>query len=194
MWRVPASPLRALGLLALVLLAVSGCGGGSKSSSSESASLPGAKVFHDAGCAGCHTLAAAKATGTTGPNLDQLRPSVDQVVRQVTNGGVGMPSFRKKLNETQINQVATYVSQATQSSTGGMSVAAAFKPDDTKLTDCEGGQDFHCFEQAFANISYNDGPKTALDLFDQKIKQPGPIESDCHRIAHALGAGALSHY
>ena len=35
----------------------------------------GAAIFKGAGCAGCHTLAAAGATGTTGPNLDQLKPS-----------------------------------------------------------------------------------------------------------------------
>jgi hypothetical protein len=72
-------------------------------------------------------------------------------------------------------------------------VAAGFKPDDTKIDDCK-ETNFHCFEQAFANISYNDGPKTALDKFDQDIKTPGPIERDCHRIAHAIGAGALSHF
>ena len=65
--------------------------------------------------------------------------------------------------------------------------------DDTKISDCK-ATDFHCYEQAFANVSYNDGPKTALDQFDQDIKSPGPIERDCHRIAHAIGAGALSHF
>ncbi len=109
------------------------------------------------------------------------------------NGGVGMPSFSKKLNEVQISQVAEFVSESTRSSTMGGSVAAGFKPDDTKIEDCE-ATDFHCFEQAFANISYKDGPKTALDTFDQDIKTPGPIERDCHRIAHAIGAGALSHF
>jgi mono/diheme cytochrome c family protein len=32
---------------------------------------PGAQVFANYGCAGCHTLAAAAAGGTTGPNLDE---------------------------------------------------------------------------------------------------------------------------
>ena len=36
----------------------------------------GKAIFKGAGCAGCHTLAAAGATGTIGPNLDQLKPSV----------------------------------------------------------------------------------------------------------------------
>ena len=196
MWPVPASPVRAVAVLALVLLAVAGCGGkkgDSASGTANTTSLPGAKVFASAGCGGCHTLAAAKSKGTVGPNLDQLKPDTQTVSRQVRNGGVGMPSFRKKLSEAQINQVAAFVSASTASGGASSSVAAAFKPDGTKIDDCS-QTDFHCYEQAFANISYNDGPKAALDKFDQDIKSPGPIESDCHRIAHAIGAGALSHY
>ena len=192
MWRVRASPIRGAALLGLVFLALAGCGGNGNESSSTS-SLPGAKVFDSAGCGGCHTLQAAKSKGTVGPDLDQLRPDAQTVERQVRNGGVGMPSFSKKLNQVQISQVAEFVSQSTRSSTMGGSVAAGFKPDDTKIEDCQ-ATDFHCFEQAFANISYKDGPKTALDTFDQDIKTPGPIERDCHRIAHAIGAGALSHF
>jgi mono/diheme cytochrome c family protein len=67
-----------------------------------------------AGCSGCHTLADAQATGTVGPNLDQLKPSYDAVVTQVTNGGAVMPAFKDKLTEQQINDVAAYVSTATQ--------------------------------------------------------------------------------
>src|SRR5262245_3663844 len=198
MCRVRASPIRGLALLGLAVLALAGCGDKGKESSSSNASsstssLPGAKVFDSAGCGNCHTLAAAESKGTIGPNLDQLRPDAQRVARQVKNGGVGMPSFAKKLTEVEISQVAEFVAESTRSSTMGGSVAAGFKPDDTKIDDCK-EEDFHCYEQAFANISYNDGPKAALDKFDQDIKQPGPIESDCHRIAHAIGAGALSHY
>jgi mono/diheme cytochrome c family protein len=67
-----------------------------------------------AGCSGCHTLADAQATGTVGPNLDQLKPSYDAVVTQVTNGGAVMPAFKDTLTEQQINDVAAYVSTATQ--------------------------------------------------------------------------------
>jgi mono/diheme cytochrome c family protein len=195
MWRVRSPAIHRAALLGLALLVLAGCGGkgGSDSSTSATASLPGAKVFDSAGCGNCHTLQAAESKGTFGPNLDQLRPDQQTVERQVKNGGVGMPSFAKKLNEVQISQVAEFVSESTRSSTMGGSVAAGFKPDDTKIADCK-QDDFHCYEQAFANISYNDGPKTALDQFDQDIKTPGPIERDCHRIAHAIGAGALSHY
>ena len=37
----------------------------------ETASVDGATVFADNGCGSCHTLAAADATGTTGPVLDE---------------------------------------------------------------------------------------------------------------------------
>ncbi len=35
---------------------------------------PGAQVFASNGCSGCHTLAAAEAGGTVGPNLDEVLP------------------------------------------------------------------------------------------------------------------------
>ncbi len=63
-----------------------------------------------AGCSGCHTLADAGATGTVGPNLDQLKPPYDKVVTQVTNGGAVMPAFKSTLTPQQIADVAAYVS------------------------------------------------------------------------------------
>jgi mono/diheme cytochrome c family protein len=35
---------------------------------------PGAQVFANNGCGGCHTLAAAESGGTVGPNLDEVLP------------------------------------------------------------------------------------------------------------------------
>lgn len=35
---------------------------------------PGAQVFANNGCGGCHTLAAAETGGTTGPDLDEVLP------------------------------------------------------------------------------------------------------------------------
>ena len=67
-----------------------------------------------AGCTACHTLSDANATGTVGPNLDTLKPSYDAVVKQVTNGGGGMPPFKDTLTEQQIQDVAAYVSSVTQ--------------------------------------------------------------------------------
>ena len=70
----------------------------------------GKAVFASAGCTGCHTLKAAGATGTVGPNLDQVKPPYDLVVDRVTNGLDGMPSFKGQLQPQQIQDVAAYVS------------------------------------------------------------------------------------
>ena len=39
---------------------------------------PGAQVFVNKGCGGCHTLAAAEQGGVTGPNLDESLPGEDE--------------------------------------------------------------------------------------------------------------------
>jgi cytochrome c6 len=70
----------------------------------------GKQVFASAGCAGCHVLKDAGATGTVGPNLDALKPSEARVARQVENGGAIMPAFKNKLSAAQIQAVAKYVS------------------------------------------------------------------------------------
>jgi len=74
--------------------------------------VAGKAVFTSAGCASCHTLADAGASGTVGPNLDAVKPSYDKVVVQVTNGGGVMPPFKGTLSEQQIQDVAAYVSSA----------------------------------------------------------------------------------
>ena len=102
--------------IALVIVAA-GCGGSSGSSSETgSTTAPGTvsaaagKTIFVANCATCHTLADAGATGSVGPNLDDLKPDDATVVHQVTNGGGVMPSFADKLSDTQIQSVAKYVS------------------------------------------------------------------------------------
>ena len=70
------------------------------------------KAIFTAECSSCHTLKAAGATGTVGPNLDQLKPADAVVQRQVTNGGAVMPAFKGKLSAAQIAAVATFVSSS----------------------------------------------------------------------------------
>jgi mono/diheme cytochrome c family protein len=102
---------RRVAAAAVLALLAAGCGGSSKSSSGSSGgNSAGAKVFATAGCKTCHTLKAAGATGTVGPNLDQLQPSADLVIKQVNSGGGVMPSFKGKLTPAQIKAVADYVS------------------------------------------------------------------------------------
>jgi mono/diheme cytochrome c family protein len=75
----------------------------------------GAKIFQSAGCTGCHTLAAAHATGTVGPNLDTISPKPDYrlATARVTNGKGVMPSFKGQLTDQQIADVAAFVVKAT---------------------------------------------------------------------------------
>jgi cytochrome c6 len=75
--------------------------------------VAGKAVFASSGCAGCHTLKAANATGTVGPNLDQLKPTLAAVVTQVENGGGPMPAFKGSLTPKQIQDVAAFVFTST---------------------------------------------------------------------------------
>jgi mono/diheme cytochrome c family protein len=70
----------------------------------------GKKIFAAQGCGSCHTLSDAGSSGTVGPNLDDAKPSADHVVEMVTNGMGVMPSFKDKLSQQEINDVAAYVS------------------------------------------------------------------------------------
>src|SRR3954465_7771956 len=56
-------------------------------SGGEGSAAAGKAVFATAGCGGCHTLEAAGASGTVGPNLDELKPNFDAVRDQVEHGG-----------------------------------------------------------------------------------------------------------
>jgi mono/diheme cytochrome c family protein len=83
--------------------------GTSSAGGAENASAEGKQVFTQ-NCKGCHALKDAGATGSVGPNLDDLKPPKGTVVRQVNNGGGPMPAFKGKLSDAQINAVSTYVS------------------------------------------------------------------------------------
>jgi mono/diheme cytochrome c family protein len=98
--------------VAAYVASVAGTGGFATSGSFASFGTNGEAIFKGAGCASCHTLSAAGATGTIGPNLDQLKPPTAVVVKQVTNGGAVMPAFKGKLTTAQIQAVAEYVSSS----------------------------------------------------------------------------------
>lgn len=75
----------------------------------------GAGIFAKAGCAGCHTLAAAHATGTVGPDFDTVSPKPDfrLATARVTLGKGVMPSFKGQLSDQQIADVAAFVVKST---------------------------------------------------------------------------------
>ena len=87
-------------------------GGGGGGGGGQGDAAAGKAVFASAGCGGCHTLKAAKASGNVGPNLDQLKPSFDQVEHQVETGGGAMPSFKGALSDKQIADVSAFVSSS----------------------------------------------------------------------------------
>jgi len=82
-------------------------------------STAGKAVFTSAGCVGCHTLAAANAHGTVGPNLDQAKPPLSLVVARVTQGRGAMPSFKTQLSAKQIADVAAFVVKSTGGNANG---------------------------------------------------------------------------
>jgi mono/diheme cytochrome c family protein len=177
------------GLVLVALLASTGCGGGeSGGDESSGGGSPGAQVFADADCGNCHTLKAANATGSVGPNLDELKPNEETVVRQVTNGGNGMPAFKDKLTTMEIQQVAAFVATAAGAGSAGK---ISFEPDDKKVEDC---QDAACFEQAFGNLAYEEGPGVALKKLAEMQSTNPVVSGGCHPIAHKIGAGGLLHF
>ena len=85
-------------------------GGSTTEPSAAGDAAAGKQVFESAGCASCHTLADAGATGAVGPNLDEAKPPASLVVDRVTHGKGAMPPFEGQLSDTQIQDVAAYVS------------------------------------------------------------------------------------
>ena len=89
---------------------VAGTGVAPTGANGQVASTAGKQIFLSAGCTGCHTLKDAGATGQVGPNLDDKKPPASLIVDRVTNGKGGMPSFKGKLTDAQIQAVAKYIS------------------------------------------------------------------------------------
>jgi uncharacterized membrane protein len=106
-WAIPA--LAAAAVIALAIV-VEPDEDGATAPTTQAQLEQGRAVFASAGCAACHTLADAGATGAVGPNLDGLQPSAS-VVRTTVEAGRGvMPSFSGKLDQSEIDAVAAYVS------------------------------------------------------------------------------------
>ena len=62
-------------------------------------------------CALCHALADAGAAAEIGPNLDELKPTEEQV-RAAVRGGIGVMPPYETLSEEEIAAVARYVATA----------------------------------------------------------------------------------
>tara|TARA_B100000029_G_scaffold229034_1_gene226626 strand:- start:508 stop:813 length:306 start_codon:yes stop_codon:yes gene_type:complete len=74
----------------------------------------GLEVYNQkAMCGSCHVLKAAGSDGDIGPNLDELKPQVSQVILAVTNGIGVMPPWEGILTTQEIEAVAHYVFNST---------------------------------------------------------------------------------
>jgi mono/diheme cytochrome c family protein len=89
------------------------------------------KTVFSTTCAACHTLKAAGAVGTLGPNFDKIKPALAEaiIIKAVTNGGATvmpkaqlakyttqMAAYKGSLSATQINNVAAFVYTSTHPS------------------------------------------------------------------------------
>ena len=74
----------------------------------------GLDVYNNkAQCGVCHTLQAAASTGDIGPNFDQLRSTIPQIISAVTNGIGVMSPWEGILTYEEIEAVAYYVFHST---------------------------------------------------------------------------------
>jgi mono/diheme cytochrome c family protein len=89
---------------------------------------PGAQVFANNGCGGCHTLAAAGSGGVTGPNLDEVLPgqSPTKVEEDIVNPNKeiakGYPpnvmpaNFGQTISKKELEQLVEYLIENTSGS------------------------------------------------------------------------------
>jgi mono/diheme cytochrome c family protein len=74
----------------------------------------GLDVYNNkAQCGTCHTLQAAGSRGNIGPNLDQLKTTIPQIIYAVTNGIGVMQAWEGILTDEEIEAVAYYVFNST---------------------------------------------------------------------------------
>jgi len=74
----------------------------------------GSEIYKNkAMCGTCHTLQAAESIGEIGPNLDDLKPQIEQIIYAVTNGIGVMPPWSDILTVEEIESVSFYVFNST---------------------------------------------------------------------------------
>jgi len=102
----------------------------STSTTPTAPSSAGLSVFNSSGCSSCHTLTAANATGTVGPDLDKLVSYAKQAKQPLTpfvhdsivdpnkyvehgyTKGVMPETFGQSLSKTQLDALVTFLVQA----------------------------------------------------------------------------------
>ncbi len=84
--------------------------GGDGGSSGTDANAAAITLFDSSGCAGCHTLSVADASGAVGPNLDTTSLSKAEIEAQIRSGGGAMPPYEGQLTDAQISSLADLIS------------------------------------------------------------------------------------
>lgn len=87
-----------------------GGNGGDGGSSGGDANAAAIALFDSSGCAGCHTLSVADASGAVGPNLDTTSQSKEEIEAQIRSGGGAMPPYEDQLSDAQISSLAELIS------------------------------------------------------------------------------------
>ena len=108
---VRRSTASALAIAAIVALGACADLSGLDSGGSTRATS-GNAIFREAGCAGCHMLAAAGSKGQIGPNLDQSKPSAAIVEGELRMGEGAHAGELELLSDAQIKAVADYVARS----------------------------------------------------------------------------------
>ena len=110
-----------------VVAALAGCGGGGKSAGTSGAStaapakgdpVAGKTAFltgAEPHCGDCHTLADAGTSSLVASNLDELKPTYQQVLDALNEGPGAMPSYSDAEDQVKAN-IAAYVESATHAS------------------------------------------------------------------------------
>ena len=74
----------------------------------------GLEIYNNkAQCGACHALQAAGSDSQSGPNFDQLKPTMSQIIYAVTNGIGVMQAWEGILTFEEIEAVAYYVFNST---------------------------------------------------------------------------------
>jgi mono/diheme cytochrome c family protein len=91
---------------------------------------PGAQVFANNGCGGCHVLAAAKSGGVTGPDLDQVLPGQDEAMvkesivdpnKEIAKGyppNVMPANFEQTLTPKEVEDLVKYLLESASGKAG----------------------------------------------------------------------------
>ncbi|WP_409342019.1 c-type cytochrome [Paenibacillus sp. MBLB4367] len=108
---------------AALTLALTACGGGNKSASPSPSSAPAAgsaspaattaaanaESIYKQNCVSCH---GADLGGKMGPNLQKVGGKLDKdkITAKIQNGGGGMPSYKSKLKDEEIQALGDWLS------------------------------------------------------------------------------------